>query len=169
MNRRDLLRNLFEQTYCRLRPSPIHGIGVFAIRPIPAGVDPFEGCYRGLSTKLREADLVGMDPAVREMVRDYFVLWEGDIWACTRGLNAIDVQYYLNHSDNPDMVTLDGGSHFLAGRDVEVGEELTVDYDSSTTLRADRGRGPAVRSAPPRRSTFRSTPTSSSSATATSP
>ena len=50
-----LLRNLFEQTYCRLRPSPIHGVGVFAIRAIPTGVDPFEGCFRGQSTRLTEA------------------------------------------------------------------------------------------------------------------
>src|SRR5687768_1841886 len=102
MNRRDLLRNLFDETYCRLKPSPIHGVGVFAVRDIPCGVDPFEGCYRGQSTRLSEADLVGLHPEVRKMVEDYFVVRWGSIWACSRGLNAVDIQYYLNHSDSPN-------------------------------------------------------------------
>jgi hypothetical protein len=137
VNRRELLRNLFEQTYCRLRPSPIHGVGVFAIRDISAGVDPFEGCFRGQSTRLTEAELEGLHPEVRAMVDDYFVARWGGIWACARGLNAVDIQYYLNHSETPNMVARDDGSWFVTARDVSAGEELTVDYATFNDLEID--------------------------------
>ena len=128
MNRKQLLHNLFDETYCRLRPSPIHGVVVFAVRDIPAGTDPFNGCYRGQSTRLSPADLEGLDPAARRMVDDYCVVRWGSIWACSRGLNAVDVQYYLNHSDAPNVVARDDGSWFVTGRAIAAGEELTVDY-----------------------------------------
>jgi len=128
VNRRQLLRNLFEQTYCRLRPSPIHGVGVFAIRDIPAGIDPFEGCFRGRSIRLSEAELEGLHTEVRAIVDDFFVTRWGWIWAGSRGPNAIDIQYYLNHSERPNMLARDEGSWFVTARDISAGEELTVDY-----------------------------------------
>lgn len=36
-----MLKHLRENVYCRLAPSTVHGVGVFAVRDIPAGVDPF--------------------------------------------------------------------------------------------------------------------------------
>ncbi|NCV55043.1 MAG: hypothetical protein EBW54_02355, partial [Betaproteobacteria bacterium] len=35
-----LLEGLRKELYCELRPSTRHGIGVFAIRSIPKGIDP---------------------------------------------------------------------------------------------------------------------------------
>ena len=128
MNRRQLLETLFERNYCRLRPSPIHGVGVFAVRDIPAGVDPFDGCFRGQSIRLREADLAGLHPGVRAMVDDYFVRQDGVVWACARGLNGIDLQFYLNHSAQPNVLARDGGSWFETARAIRADEELTVDY-----------------------------------------
>ena len=37
-----LLDHLREKTFVELRPSSIHGLGVFAACPIPEGVDPFQ-------------------------------------------------------------------------------------------------------------------------------
>jgi hypothetical protein len=41
MKRPEFLRRVLANCYCRLAPSPIHGIGVFAIRNIPRGRNPF--------------------------------------------------------------------------------------------------------------------------------
>jgi SET domain-containing protein len=62
------------------------------------------------------------------MVDDYFVREDGVIWACARGLSGIDLQYYLNHSAQPNMVAREGGSWFETARAIEADEELTVDY-----------------------------------------
>jgi hypothetical protein len=101
---------------------------VFAVRDIPAGVDPFNGCFRGQSIKLNEKDLAGLHTGVRAMVDDYFAVRWGAIWACARGLNGVDVQYYLNHSETPNTIPRDDGSWFVTGRAIASGEELTVDY-----------------------------------------
>jgi hypothetical protein len=42
MKRTELLRHVLADCYCRLQPSLIHGIGVYAIRDIPKGKNPFE-------------------------------------------------------------------------------------------------------------------------------
>ena len=38
--KQDILKNL-ENTYCRIRTSKINGVGVFAIKDIPKGINPF--------------------------------------------------------------------------------------------------------------------------------
>lgn len=37
MNKEALLKELANATYVMIKPSPLHGIGVFAIRDIPKG------------------------------------------------------------------------------------------------------------------------------------
>jgi hypothetical protein len=37
-----LLKHLQQEVYCRLGISPLHGIGVFALRAIPKGVNPLK-------------------------------------------------------------------------------------------------------------------------------
>ena len=39
-NKYKLLKNL-KETYCAFGVSKVHGVGVFAIRDIPIGIDPF--------------------------------------------------------------------------------------------------------------------------------
>ena len=128
MRKRELLAHTAERVYCRLRPSPLHGIGVFAVRDVPAGVEPFAGCDRATSVWVRRAELAGLPPGVRSMIDDFCAI-QGD-WVAIprRGLNAIDVQYYVNHSGEPNLVTPDGGSTFVTARAIAEGEELTVDY-----------------------------------------
>ena len=37
-----ILEHLKNNIYCRLKPSKIHGVGVFAIRNIPKNTNPFK-------------------------------------------------------------------------------------------------------------------------------
>jgi hypothetical protein len=42
MSKKDkLLHNLEDDTYVRLRPSKLQGVGIFAIKDIPKDVNPF--------------------------------------------------------------------------------------------------------------------------------
>jgi SET domain-containing protein len=128
VKKRELLEHTLYHVYCRLMPSPIHGIGVFAVREIAEGVQPFAGCDRTRAIWVRPEELSGLHPEVRRMVDDFCAVQDGWVYLPRRGLNAIDVQYYVNHSDQPNLVTTDGGSTFHTARNVRVGEELTVDY-----------------------------------------
>ena len=54
-----ILRRL-ERVYCKLAPSPIHGVGIFAIKDIPKGTNPFVDSYMA-----QEAIVVNKRPAKR--------------------------------------------------------------------------------------------------------
>jgi SET domain-containing protein len=131
MNRKQLLENLKNETYCMLKPSPIHGVGVFAIRDIPKGVNPFKGyleskCHIYDDSELKQTLL----PEVYDMVSRHFVLQKGKRYIPSCGLNGIDISYYVNFSKTPNLraVDLQDDTLFFAKRRIKKGEELTVDY-----------------------------------------
>jgi len=41
-----------EKVYCRLAPSSVHGVGIFAIKDIPKGINPFADSYIGQDAQL---------------------------------------------------------------------------------------------------------------------
>jgi hypothetical protein len=116
-----------DQVYCRLRPSPLHGVGVFAIRKIPAGLCPFAD-DEGEFIKVPKSALEGMEPELRRLYED-FCVFEGDTVWCPTSFNLITPSYFLNESKTPNMRCGDD-DNFYALRDIEPGEELTVDYDT---------------------------------------
>ena len=40
----------------------------------------------------------------------------------------VDLVIYLNHSETPNVISINDGERFKAIRDIKVGEELLVDY-----------------------------------------
>jgi hypothetical protein len=127
----DLIKDLEENIYCRLRPSSVSGVGIFAIRDIPKGVNPLKNF---LKCRYVEVDpkLVfeneKIDPAVKKLVNDMYVVAEGKLNLWEGGLNALDIGFFINSSEHPNMVAESGAESFVAMRDIKKGEELFVDY-----------------------------------------
>ena len=104
----------------RLAPSPIHGVGVFALRDIPQGqrlyADQLPGLY-----KIPYSSFGKLFPEVRQEVLERWpqvVNGSKFIYPHTR------MQAYMNHSDDPNYdATTD-----TALRDIRAGEEVTEDY-----------------------------------------
>lgn len=137
LNKRQLLKQLRTQTFVRLRPSK-YGIGVFAIRDIPEGTDPFVACKdikRFIGIKPEE--LKDLPQRVLKLVKDFCPFESGKFWFPDYGLMQIDVSYYLNHSKNPNTVASAKGEYFIASRDIKEDEELTVDYDTYDEISHD--------------------------------
>jgi hypothetical protein len=112
--------------YARLRPSPGKGVGVFAIRDIPRGCNPFVGDDAG-STWVPAATVDAIaDAEVRRMYLD-FCPRLGDRYLAPPDFNRMSVSWYMNHSDEPNMVA-DANVDFRAARPILAGEELTADY-----------------------------------------
>jgi SET domain-containing protein len=122
--------DLKRRVFCRLGVSPIHGVGVFAIRPIPAGINPMQG-RRSCNFIDVPVTLVRNDPSLpntlKKLVVDMCPEEEGKFWCPPFSLNEIGIAWYLNHSKTPNMTERDGD--FYTARAIAEGEELTVDYE----------------------------------------
>lgn len=136
MNKQKFIASLSD-VYTRLG-SGRHGVGVFAIRPIPKGTDPFKNCDPfGDVLEIPEAELARADipESVKTLVRDFCALQDGVYHVPDYGIDAIDKSYYLNHSAKPNLITKDKGETFITLRKIKTGEELTVSYDLYTEAR----------------------------------
>ena len=130
MKRTRLLHRVLRDCYCRLQPSKIHGIGVFAVRNIPKGRNPFRTIPKYADfgyVRITEDELDALPSKLSEVIKALFIPTDGVMHIPNHGLNVIRVNSYLNHSDKPNMRTKDGYD-FFALRKILVGEELTVDY-----------------------------------------
>lgn len=130
MTKQEIIDQLKNDIYCRLAPSKFGGVGVVAIRDIPAGIDPFKGCNESEYVEISKEDLDGVDPEVLRLFDDLFVFEEGSYYAPDHGLQAVDISYFLNHSKEANMTAAAGGEVFIASRDIKRGEELLVDYNT---------------------------------------
>jgi len=128
MNKNRLLLHLKKEVYCRLMPSPISGVGVFAIRDIPADADPFPEDEDKEWIPFKKEELKEIHPSVAQAIKDLCVFSEGVYWVPKIGLHTLDIAQFLNHSDAPNLVSDKFGEIFVTSRIIKTGEELTIDY-----------------------------------------
>lgn len=121
------LRYASRHTWTRLAPSPLHGIGVFAIRDIPAFCDPFPDCQH-LFKDVPIETLDEMPTFIQKMCKDYLYHDEERIWIPNLTLNQINISFFLNSSNNPNCEHHENG-RITTLRKIEAGEELTHCYE----------------------------------------
>lgn len=116
---------------CKLMPSKIEGIGVFAIKDIPKGVNPFADELPSRWVKLKKSDLAEADEEVKKLVKAFFVEEGEYIWVNKDGFYSMGLSFYTNHSKNSNLRALDtkNGTVFFTKRKILKGEELLSDYD----------------------------------------
>lgn len=107
-----------------LRPSPIHGLGVFLTEPVAKGGLIWRFDAR-IDRVYSAGEVAGLPAHVQDYLRTYSTWHEGV------GLYVLcgDNGRYFNHSEAPSTVSNAisfGEDH--AARDLDAGEELTSDY-----------------------------------------
>jgi len=109
--------------YTRLQPSNIHGVGVFSIRPIRKGTPLF------MSDKdivwVDEGQIVNLPDELKKLYEDFAII-KDKRYGCPSNFNLLTMSWYLNDSDNPN-VSADDEYNMFALRDIQTGEELTID------------------------------------------
>ena len=121
-----------------MKPDSHGGVGVFAIKNIPKGVNPFHITnhknFIQRILNISDEEVQKMDSAVIKMISDFYVKSDDDdFWGIPyKGLNANDISFYLNNSEKPNLkIIYDNQStmlNFRASRQINIGEELLIDY-----------------------------------------
>ena len=108
-----------------IRASPKHGLGAFALTPIPAGTRLIE--YAGARITPAEAEAKYPDVPGEEHITYLFAI-DDDI-VIDASVDGNEARF-INHSCDPncDAVVEDGHIWIETIRDVEPGEELAYDY-----------------------------------------
>ena len=131
---KEIISDLIHNVYCRIKRSTLHGVGVFAIRPIPKGVDPFNTIVGEPEGQVMiNKDLILNHPdipeSVKSMVKDFYAIEKNQIVFPPFGLNELNISYFMNHTDvNPNVVEGPNGNPFITTREIQAGEELLTNY-----------------------------------------
>jgi len=131
MSAKEAILDKLNKTYCRLRPSTIEGVGVFAVKDIPKGINPFEGIRQHRWHEFHVSEFKGLNPEILKMIDDFVVIEKDQtVYLPDCALNGLDLSFFLNNSSTPNLVTIDGGATFVALREIKKGEELSVAYET---------------------------------------
>ena len=121
------------KVYTRLKPSKIHGVGVFAIRDIPEGTNLFcdeaeQNLDDGSDNKIDCVEVKKLDSEIKQLYNDFCVI-ENNKYGCPGNFDLLTVGWYINYSKKPN-VKQNGSGSFKTLRIIKKGEELTVNYQT---------------------------------------
>ncbi len=130
MSKDELLHELAGNTWVMIKPSPIEGIGVFALRDIP------KGC-RSMFSKANEqeqwipvskTEVENLPAHARALIENYCLYDKENYFIPDYGFKKMDLVNFLNHSDTPNVISINEGEFFETVNDIRKGEELFIDY-----------------------------------------
>src|SRR3990167_311244 len=111
---------LNETVWCRLAPSKIHGLGVFAIRDINKGTLVWRR-YGSLFNVPRDM-FDQIDQAVRELILTLHLFSETSVFFYSPN-DIVMLMAFMNHANPPNT------DENAALRDIAKGEEITENYE----------------------------------------
>lgn len=130
MTKAELLHELSGNTWVMLKPSPIEGVGVFAVCDIPKGCREMFGKPDAPEDwiTVSKKEIESLPPHAQFLVGNYCLYDEENYFIPAHGFKKMDVSLFLNHSDKPNIISVSDGDFFEAIRDIKQGEELLIDY-----------------------------------------
>ncbi len=130
MTKAALLNELAGNTWVMIRPSAIEGIGVFALQDIP------KGC-RSMFSKANELEqwipitktqVENLPAHAKALIENYCLYDEENYFVPDYGFKKMDLVNFLNHSDTPNVISINDGEFFETIRNIKKDEELVIDY-----------------------------------------
>ncbi len=129
-SKKKLLKHLTTEVYCRIGVSPLHGVGVFALRAIPRGLNPLPSWLDNAGVQFTHQELKLLPRGVKTQIKTFCYYDDDGFVIPSIGMNSFDMSIYLNHSKTPNVKMKNSGK-FETLRAIRSGEELTMDYDHS--------------------------------------
>ncbi len=128
MNVNQLLQELSSNTYVMIKPSPVDGIGVFAIRDIPKGCRKMFSKGIGEWIKVPRAEVDLLPAHSKTLIETYCLYDEDNYFIPDYGFKVMDLVNFLNHSETPNIISINDGEEFEAIVDIPAGQELLINY-----------------------------------------
>ncbi|MES2003745.1 MAG: SET domain-containing protein [Bacteroidota bacterium] len=128
MTKQQLLHELSHEMWIALKPSGIHGIGVFALCDIPKGCTTLFSKNTGGWLTISFEEATQLPAHSREFIETYYLYDDEKYFIPDHGTRVMDMASYLNHSSTPNIVSVNDGECFETLRVIREGEELFVNY-----------------------------------------
>ncbi|MFT3844551.1 MAG: SET domain-containing protein [Lacibacter sp.] len=128
MTKEQLLHELKHDIWVMMKPSPVHGNGVFALRDIPKGKRGLFSKNIGEWIKVERSEIDNLPQHSKELVETYCLFDEDYYYVPDYGFKVMDIVIFLNHSETPNIVSTNDGEDFETLREIKSGEELFIDY-----------------------------------------
>ena len=138
MSKKDIIKNLEKDIYCRIQASKTHGVGVFAIKDIPKGTYPYKttygNCSKSRHINISSDDIKKVPKGVIKILDDFIGLDEDNKYSIPiSGINTLDISFYMNHDKKNNIDIVDnlncGFVLFRANKLIKKGKELFINYD----------------------------------------
>lgn len=128
----DIIQHLQREVYCKLGISKVAGIGVFALRAIPKGIDPLKTWLPSKEIEIPLKELNKLPSSVRKQIHSFCYVDNEEKYVSipSYGMNAMNMAVYLNHSKQPNLRFKKNGT-LVSLKSIRAGEELFIDYDES--------------------------------------
>lgn len=107
-----------------LKPAK-HGIGVFSAHDIRGGT--YMRLFGDFESEEKHDAAMRDKEDVPERFRSYCTDRGDKLW-CPLDFGAMEIGWYLNHSNTPNAVHKN--YHWYSARDIKTGEEITIDYNT---------------------------------------
>lgn len=127
MIKQTIIQNILHNTNLRLKPSKVcDGVGLFTIHPIKKGEVLMKDVTAD-TTFISWAELPGLHADVKSYLNTMCNSTAHGIFL-SRTPNNINLAYFVNHSDSPNVTHDLNLDEFVAIRDIESGEEIVCVY-----------------------------------------
>ncbi len=128
MTKIQLLQELSHHTFLQVRPSAIHGIGVFALRPIPKGQRRLFSNGKEEWVPVSKKEVAALPQHAVDLIENYCLYDEEHYFVPEYGFKVLDLVVFLNHSETPNIISINEGEDFETLREIATGEELLINY-----------------------------------------
>jgi len=130
MTKEELLQELAGNTWVMIRPSPIEGIGVFALRDIPKGCRSMfsKTCEEEKWIPVSKKEVENLPAHSKALIENYCLYDDENYFVPDYGFKKMDLVNFLNHSATPNIFSINDGEFFETIRNIKKGEELFIDY-----------------------------------------
>lgn len=127
VNKQDIVHSIHINTKCHLLPSKVcNGIGVFALVDIEAGSILFPDVTSDF-TFIQWDEIAQAPEEARKYLEKLCNCNENGLYL-SRTPNNINVSYYINHSDSPNVFHDLKYDSYITIRNIQKGEELFCKY-----------------------------------------